>query len=160
MIVPRAGVGYIPRLIVELSWIFRANGHQLITKAVEFVDRLQAFSNLTKDALRPDAIILPPRFSDGDLLKRFEEEGIPLVRLTGSPEGYGLSVQVDDRPMATEMVQHLIGLGHQRIGMIEFVSGSEDGRRFRSLSWRFEAGGRSFAFTGDTGPSEAVTRFA
>ncbi|HWU01157.1 MAG TPA: LacI family DNA-binding transcriptional regulator [Novosphingobium sp.] len=119
MIVPRAGIGYIPRLIVELSWIFRANGHQLITETVEFADRLQAFSNLTKDALHPDAIILAPRFSDDEeLLKRFEEEGIPLVRLAGSPEGYGLSVQIDDRLMATEMVQHLIGLGHQRIGMI------------------------------------------
>jgi ribonuclease BN (tRNA processing enzyme) len=41
-----------------------------------------------------------------------------------------------------------------------FAPGSEDDIHFRSLAWRFETGGRSFVFTGDTGPSEAVTRLA
>ncbi|WP_288806348.1 LacI family DNA-binding transcriptional regulator [uncultured Novosphingobium sp.] len=119
MIVPRAGIGYIPRLIVELSWLCRAEGHLLVPEAVEFEDRLTAFSHLDGDALRPDAIILAPRFSDDDrLLARFEAEEIPLVRLGGSPDRYGLSIQIDDREMAAEMVRHLIALGHRRIGMI------------------------------------------
>ena len=41
-----------------------------------------------------------------------------------------------------------------------FPPGSDLDRRFKSLSYRFDLDDRSFVFTGDTGPSEAVTKLA
>lgn len=41
-----------------------------------------------------------------------------------------------------------------------FPADSEEGRFFRSLSFRFDLPGKSIVYTGDTGPSEAVTALA
>ena len=41
-----------------------------------------------------------------------------------------------------------------------FAKGSDLARRFGSLSFRFDMPGRSIVYTGDTGPSDAVTRLA
>lgn len=41
-----------------------------------------------------------------------------------------------------------------------FPPGSDLDKRFKSLSYRFDTPGRSFVFTGDTGPSDAVTALA
>ena len=41
-----------------------------------------------------------------------------------------------------------------------FTPGSDDDRAFESLALRFDAPGRSIAYTGDTGPSPAVERLA
>jgi ribonuclease BN (tRNA processing enzyme) len=41
-----------------------------------------------------------------------------------------------------------------------FVPGSADDRAFESLAFRFDAPGRSIAYTGDTGPSRAVEQLA
>lgn len=41
-----------------------------------------------------------------------------------------------------------------------FVPGSELDRRYKSLSFRFDAPGRSIVYTGDTGPSTAVEELA
>jgi ribonuclease BN (tRNA processing enzyme) len=41
-----------------------------------------------------------------------------------------------------------------------FAAGSREAKRSKSLSFRIEAGGRVIVYTGDTGPSEAVTQLA
>ncbi|TCM14042.1 ribonuclease BN (tRNA processing enzyme) [Novosphingobium sp. PhB165] len=41
-----------------------------------------------------------------------------------------------------------------------FAVGSDADRRFKSLAFRFEAPGRTIAYTGDTGPSPAVEQLA
>nr|WP_166179645.1 MBL fold metallo-hydrolase [Altererythrobacter segetis] len=41
-----------------------------------------------------------------------------------------------------------------------FTPGSADDRAFESLAFRFDGPGRSIAYTGDTGPSQAVERLA
>lgn len=41
-----------------------------------------------------------------------------------------------------------------------FEPGSAEAKRSKALSFRIEAGGRSIVYTGDTGPSEPLTRFA
>ena len=41
-----------------------------------------------------------------------------------------------------------------------FSPGTEDAKRYKSYSFRIEGKGRTIVYTGDTGPSEAVTRLA
>lgn len=84
--------------------------------------------------------------------------------------GYGIPGTPHIDPASTVRVTELSGGESLRVDGFRaetaqnthysFPADSEDDRRFRSLAWRFEAGGRSFVFTGDTGPSEATTRLA
>ncbi|WP_241127593.1 MBL fold metallo-hydrolase [Novosphingobium terrae] len=84
--------------------------------------------------------------------------------------GYGIPGTRHVDPAETVAVSEVSGGEPVRLGPItattvqnthySFAPGSEDDKRFRSLAWRFETGGRSFVFTGDTGPSEAVTHLA
>lgn len=119
MIVPRAGVGYIPRFVVALSSICRALGFQLVTEAIDLDERQQAFRQGSSFALVPDAIVLAPRFADDpELLARFAEQQMPIIRLAGSEGLYGTVVHLSDEQLAAEVVRHLLSRGHRRIGFI------------------------------------------
>jgi ribonuclease BN (tRNA processing enzyme) len=97
-------------------------------------------------------------------------DGLVAAMMPFAMSGYGIPGTPHVDPASTVSVTELSGGDHLTLGSVaastvqnthySFAPGSEDDRRFRSLAWRFETGGRSFVFTGDTGPSEAVTRFA
>lgn len=97
-------------------------------------------------------------------------DGLVAAMLPFAMSGYGLPGTPHVDPAATVRVTELSGGDHVTLGPISastvqnthysFPAGSPDDQSFRSLSWRFETGGRSFVFTGDTGPSPAVMQFA
>jgi LacI family transcriptional regulator len=67
-----------------------------------------------------DGIILPPPLCDSpELIRLLTEEQVCAV-LVGSakPAAELLAVSIDDRRAALELTQHIIGLGHRRIGFI------------------------------------------
>jgi LacI family transcriptional regulator len=71
-------------------------------------------------ALKPDGVILTPPSSDNDIvLDLLREAGTPYARL--GPErsdGGGLRLPLDDQAAARGMTEHLLALGHRRIGFI------------------------------------------
>lgn len=70
-----------------------------------------------------DGIILPPPLCDSPIvLDVLLRAGVPTVVVATSspPEGVG-AVAIDDRAAARAMTEHLLALGHQRIG---FISGN------------------------------------
>lgn len=97
-------------------------------------------------------------------------DGLVAALMPFAMSGYGLPGTPHIDPASTVRVTELSGGDHVMLGPISastvqnthysFGPGSADDQRFRSLSWRFETGGRSFVFTGDTGPSLAVMQFA
>ncbi|MCW1986034.1 UNVERIFIED_ORG: ribonuclease BN (tRNA processing enzyme) [Sphingomonas sp. R1F5B] len=97
-------------------------------------------------------------------------DGLMAAMMPFAMSGYGIPGTPHVDPASTVSVTELSGGDHLVLGSVaastvqnthySFAPGSADDLRFRSLSWRFETGGRSFVFTGDTGPSEAVTRLA
>jgi len=114
--VPRGAVGFIPRLVVALSWACRRHGYLLVTEAVDHTAPLNVFR---QSALPPDVVVTAPRFSnDPAVLEQFEALQVPLVRIAGNPSGYGKSINASDEMIAKQMVEHLIDLGHSRIGYI------------------------------------------
>jgi LacI family transcriptional regulator len=67
-----------------------------------------------------DGLILPPPFCDSkSLLKLVAEKGTPAVTVSsGHAEDHVCAVGIDDYQAAYEMTQHLLALGHHRLGFI------------------------------------------
>ena len=88
----------------------------------------------------------------------------------GAEAGYGAPDAPRIDPASAVEVSEIGGgdtviLGSTRITAVQnshysFAAGSEQDRRFKSLSFRFDTPGRSIVYTGDTGPSPAVERLA
>ncbi len=71
-------------------------------------------------ALKPDGVLLtPPSSDDTVVLELLKAARIPYVRLGAqSTDGGGLRLVMDDKGAAKAITQHLIDLGHTRIGLI------------------------------------------
>lgn len=75
----------------------------------EFLDRTKV-KNL---------ILVPPMCDSSDLHQLLEEKGVKFALISPSrPVSGASSITMDDRRAAQEMTQHLIDLGHKRIGYI------------------------------------------
>lgn len=87
-------------------------------------------------SLHPDGIILTPPHGDNpiitDLLLKLR---VPFARIGSAGEGAGYSIAMDEAAAAAAATEHLIALGHARIG---FVTGSDDYAlsRTRLAGWR------------------------
>ncbi|AEG48982.1 transcriptional regulator, LacI family [Sphingobium chlorophenolicum L-1] len=83
-------------------------------------------------SLRLDgAIVAPPICDVAELIDLFREADVPhvLIAPSGEPAGSG-AVRMDDRGAAREMTEHLIGLGHRHIALVQGpVSHSASARR-------------------------------
>lgn len=65
-------------------------------------------------------VLVPPLTEDVALMAQLTEMGTPFVRLSHTPaDGEAGHVTMDDEAAAREAVDHLIGLGHRRIGFIK-----------------------------------------
>ncbi|NJC33045.1 LacI family transcriptional regulator [Sphingomonas jejuensis] len=75
-------------------------------------------------SLHPDGIILTPPHGDNpvitDLLTRLR---VPFARIGSAGEGAGFSIAMDEAAAAAAATDHLVQLGHSRIG---FVTGSDE----------------------------------
>jgi LacI family transcriptional regulator len=99
----------------------RAQGYHLLIEHVattrdDIADQLRG---ILLNA-RIDGFILTPPVSDCDaVLSVLEERGIPYVRVApaGFP-GRSPSVSIDDEAAAREIAEHLVGLGHRHVGII------------------------------------------
>lgn len=75
-------------------------------------------------ALHPDGVILTPPHSDNPqitgLLTRL---GLPFARIGSETPGPGYAISMDDARAAQVATEHLLDLGHRRVG---FITGSDD----------------------------------
>lgn len=75
-------------------------------------------------ALHPDGVILTPPHSHNDIITELlEREAIPFARIGSATDGAGFSISMDEARAGAAAAEHLIALGHERIG---FISGSPD----------------------------------
>jgi LacI family transcriptional regulator len=115
------GTDYLSRIQLGATVECRAAGYHLL---VELVDhdapqvRQEVRSLLA--ALKPDGVILTPPSSDNEaVLELLQKSATPFVRLGPEGErGGGLRVRMQDHAAALGMTEHLIGLGHRRIGFV------------------------------------------
>jgi LacI family transcriptional regulator len=72
-------------------------------------------------ALRPDGMILTPPICDNPaVIAALKSAGTPCVLISPGRAGRKLPhVRMDDEHAAAEVAEHLLGLGHRRIGLVE-----------------------------------------
>ena len=97
-------------------------------------------------------------------------DGLIAAMKPSARSGFGVPGEVPIDPAATVRVVELddggtVMLGDTKVtaaanSHYSFPAGSEEAHTFRSLSFRFDLPGKSVVYTGDTGPSQAVTRLA
>ncbi|TFI59725.1 LacI family DNA-binding transcriptional regulator [Sphingomonas parva] len=75
-------------------------------------------------ALHPDGVILTPPHGDNPLITRLlASRHIPFARIGSDGQAPGFAIQMDDAKAAAAATEHLLLLGHRRIG---FITGSRD----------------------------------
>lgn len=97
-------------------------------------------------------------------------DGLVAAMRPSARSGFGVPGEVPIDPAAGIRVVELdngstVTLGDMKVTAAanthySFPAGSEEARDFRSLSFRFDLPGKSIVYTGDTGPSPAVTALA
>lgn len=91
----------------------------------------------TRDVLRTlygrvDGLILMASSVDARALEDSLPASVPLVLLNdGRRARHHASIRIDNRPGARAVIDHLVGLGHQRIGFIQGPEGNEDAAQRR-----------------------------
>lgn len=119
LVVLGSGISYISRMLIAMGSACRDRGYNLITATLDYSQHQASDSVAIRFSARPDCVILtPPYCNDARILDHFEREKINVVRIAAVTEGYGQVVPVNEEPCALELMRHLLGLGHQRIGII------------------------------------------
>lgn len=151
----------------------RELGYHLVVEPVplsgddhtELLDRLVA-------ALRPDGVFLvPPLSDDPQLLRRLAELKLPCARIAGSEAAASVNIQTPERAAGRMVADHLIAMGHHRIGVVtppashraarQRVEGFRDGLMAAGLTQDntlFIEGG--FDFASGIGVGEALLAMA
>ena len=113
--------GYVSAVQVGAISACREAGYHLLVEQIDSEGQgaaAQVEALLT--AVKMDGLILSPPICDrADVLEVLERRGTPFVRI--APAGgfdRGPYVHMDDRKAAYDMTQHLLSLGHRRIGFV------------------------------------------
>lgn len=118
------GTDWVDQMLLGGMLKCAEHGYRLIFELVDTHDaRVERAVSEALAAVHPDGVILTPPHGDNpviiDLLTRRK---VPFARI-GVQSGPGITVAMDDRAAATAATNHLLELGHRRIG---FISGSEE----------------------------------
>ncbi len=117
---------YVERLQFAGMLQCRKSGYHLL---VELLDpnspRVEQWIGSTLSALNPDGVILTPPISENEkIISLLEQFQAPFARLSAAPsEATCLTISMDEVAAAADATNHLIDLGHKRIG---FISGGSN----------------------------------
>ena len=108
---------FLPEVLRGVGDAVQESGFRVLVHSVEDVSAPQAYIRLVREK-HTDGIILSGPRSDDQQLPRLKAEGFPVVLLGQLPGSDIPFVDVDNVGAARRAVNHLLGLGHRRVGMI------------------------------------------
>ena len=116
---PHAGSSYIMELIVGVLQACENTHYNAILRPLDLsADPVAAIEDFVNQ-FRPDALVLtPPIGDDLKVLHRLDELGIRYSAISAKSPHARIGVGLNERKAASEMVDHLVALGHRRIGHI------------------------------------------
>ena len=109
-------------------------GYRMIFELVDtHSDHVERELGAAIAALQPDGVIVtPPHSENAQITGLLAESGIPFARIGSKEAGPGIAMTMGDELLAGKATDHLIELGHTRIG---FISGPAE---YSLTSWRVD----------------------
>jgi LacI family transcriptional regulator, galactose operon repressor len=140
----RQGVDWVDQMLLGGMLKCAEHGYRMMIELVDtHNDHVERELRATVAALQPDGVILTPPHSDNPLITRLLEDAhIPFARIGSIAPGPGIRLTMDDERAARLATEHLVELGHTRIG---FVSGSDE---YSLSQWRVDGWKAAMASAG------------
>ena len=133
----RQGSDWVDQMLLGGMLKCAEHGYRMIIELVDtHNDHVERELNAALVALQPDGIILTPPHSDNPLITRLlDERKIPFARIGSKGNGCGIPLIMGDEGAARLATDHLLALGHTRIG---FITGAQSYElsQWRAAGWR------------------------
>ena len=130
----RQGTDWVDQMLLGGMLKCAEHGYRMIFELVDtHNDHVERELGATLAALQPDGVILTPPHSENPMITGFlAKRRIPFARIGSVSPGPGIAMTMDDEGSARRATEHLIALGHRRIG---FIAGSEE---YDLSNWRID----------------------
>ncbi|WP_114520906.1 LacI family DNA-binding transcriptional regulator [Altererythrobacter sp. ZODW24] len=121
----RQGTDWVDQMLLGGMLKCAEHGYRLIFELVDtHNDHVERELAAAFAALQPDGVILTPPHSENPLITGFlAKQNIPFARIGTRSAGPGIPLTMDDAGSARKATEHLLELGHVRIG---FIAGSQE----------------------------------
>lgn len=121
----RQGSDWVDQMLLGGMLKCAEHGYRMIIELVDtHNDHVERELNAALAALQPDGVILTPPHSDNPLITNLlAKQGVSYARIGSLGNGSGIPLVMGDEGAARLATQHLIDLGHKRIG---FIKGSPE----------------------------------
>jgi LacI family transcriptional regulator len=128
----REGRDWLDQMLLGGMLTCAEHGYRMIVELVDtHSDHIERELLAAIAALQPDGVVLTPPHSQNETIMRLlDEHGISFARVGSLRAGPGFRLTMDDEGAARSATQHLIGLGHRRIG---FIAGPDE---YELSTWR------------------------
>ena len=140
----RQGSDWVGQMLLGGMLKCAEHGYRMIFELVDtHSDHVERELGAAIAALQPDGVILTPPHSENSQITGFlADRKIPFARIGSTEPGPGISMTMDDDGSARLATEHLIALGHQRIG---FIGGSQE---YSLSEWRIQGWQQSLVAAG------------
>ncbi|GGO96802.1 LacI family DNA-binding transcriptional regulator [Stakelama pacifica] len=130
----REGTDWVDQMLLGGMLTCAEHGYRLIVELIDtHSDHIERELLGAIAALQPDGVILtPPHSQNQRVIELLHDHGISVARIGSLSGGPGLRFTMDDERAARLASEHLIGLGHRRIG---FIAGSPE---YELSAWRVD----------------------
>ena len=130
----RSGSDWVDQMLLGGMLTCAKAGYRMIVELVDtHNDHVERELGAAISALQPDGVVLTPPHSENPVITRFlTERNIPFARIGSIDPGAGYALSMSDAGNARLATEHLIDLGHTRIGMI---AGPDD---YSLAGWRVD----------------------
>lgn len=133
---PTAVSSYIMDVIVGVLQACKDTPYNAVLHPFDAADDLAARIDGFVAQHRPDALILvPPHANNAKLLQRLHELDMRYSTISSKLRESYVDIGFDERRAAAEMVDHLVSLGHRRIGHVTGLEG-HGARTWRRSGYR------------------------
>lgn len=140
----RQGTDWVDQMLLGGMLKCAEHGYRMIFELVDtHNDHVERELGAAIAALQPDGVILTPPHSENPSITGFlAKRKIPFARIGSIASGPGIAMTMDDEGSARRATEHLIALGHERIG---FIAGSAE---YDLSNWRVDGSREAMAAAG------------